>query len=117
LRLLINTTFLFGLLAGGAFAGTQQEIDHLLEFVAKTPCQYDRNGTVYDGPEARDHINMKYKYYKKKVKTAEDFIRYAATRSKISGRKYQIHCPDSGTMNTSDWLLGELNRYRSTLEQ
>jgi len=100
------------LLPGGSFADTQAEIDHLLKFVANTSCQYDRNGTVHDGPAARDHINMKYGHYRKKVKTAEDFIKYSASKSMISGRKYKIRCPDSEVVNASDWLLEELHRYR-----
>ena len=102
------------LLVGSVLADTRQEIDHLLEFVANTDCQYDRNGTVHNGPEARDHINMKYEHYRKKVKTSEDFIKYSATKSMMSGRKYKIHCPGSKTMNASDWLLEELQHYRET---
>jgi len=100
------------LLAGSAVADTQQEIDHLLDFVAKTNCQYDRNGTVHSGLDARDHINMKYEHYRKKVKTAEDFIKYSATKSMMSGKKYKIRCPGAEAVNASDWLLEELHRYR-----
>ena len=102
------------LLAGSVLADTQAEIDHLLSFVANTSCQYDRNGTIYEGTEARNHINMKYEHYKRKVKTAEDFIKYSATKSMISGRKYKIHCPGSETVNASDWLLEELHHYRAS---
>ena len=100
------------LLAGSVLAGTQAEIDHLLDFVANTSCKYDRNGTIHDGPEARDHINMKYEYHKKKVKTTEDFIKFSATKSMMSGKKYQIHCPDSEAVFASDWLLDELKTFR-----
>ena len=102
------------LLAGSAFADTREEIDHLLGFVASTSCKYDRNGTIHDGPEARDHINMKYEHYKKKVKTTEDFIKYSATKSLISGKKYKIRCPGSEAVFASDWLLEELQHYRET---
>lgn len=102
--------------SGDVRANTQNEIDHLLEFVAQTDCQYDRNGTLYDGPEARDHIKMKYDHYRKKVKTAEDFIKYSATKSLISGEKYRIHCPESDVAYTRDWLLDELSKYRKTLQ-
>ena len=37
-------------------ADTQQEIAHLLNFVANTTCQYERNGTMHDGVEAQKHI-------------------------------------------------------------
>ena len=101
-----------GSILGGAVADTVQEIDHLLNFVGSSKCQFDRNGTIHCGPEARDHINRKYVYYKKKVASTEDFIKFSATRSKISGRRYTVHCPDSAVMNTSDWLLDELTRFR-----
>jgi len=55
---------------------------------------------------------MKYEHYRKKIRTAEDFIRYSATESVFSGRKYKIHCAGSDVMNTSDWLLDELHKYR-----
>ena len=105
------------LLAGTALAGTQEEIDHLLNFVANTSCKYDRNGTVHDGPEARDHINMKYEHYRKKVKTTEDFIKYSATKSLMSGKKYKIRCPGSEAGFASDWLLDELNAFRENADK
>ena len=101
------------LLAGVAAADATSEISHLLDFVAGSPCQFDRNGTIHNGPEARDHMNMKYEHYRKKVTTAEDFIKYSATRSKLSGNKYKIHCPGSSEMNASDWLLNELQEFRN----
>ena len=100
------------LLSGMVAADTTGEIQHLLGFVAASPCKFERNGSVHDGPEARDHIKRKYEYYRDKVKTAEDFIKYSATRSKLSGKKYKIDCPGFDQMNTSDWLLNELSEYR-----
>ncbi len=35
----------------------------------------------------------------------------------MTGREYKIHCPDSGTLSSSDWLLDELARFRKTSEQ
>jgi hypothetical protein len=107
-----KTILVMIMLAGIAQAGTQEEIAHLLDFVAATPCEYDRNGSIHDGPEARDHINKKYQHYRKKIKTAEDFIKYSATSSMISGKKYIIHCPGSVDVFAGDWLLGELKTFR-----
>ena len=100
------------MVAGAVLADTTQEINHLLDYVATTDCKYDRNGTVYDGPEARNHMNRKYQYYRKKVRTAEDFIKYSATRSTVSGKDYKIRCPGADTISSSEWLLDELRRYR-----
>ena len=105
----------FTFVLGSAVADTRQEIDHLLEFVEQTPCTYERNGTFHNGPEARGHINKKYEYYRKKVKTAEDFIKYSATKSMISGKRYTIACPGKEVVYASDWLLAELKAYRSKM--
>ena len=94
-------------------ADTQQEIAHLLNFVANTTCQYERNGTMHDGVEAQKHIKKKYHYYLDKINSAEDFIKYSATKSTMSGKKYFIHCTNSPVQQSSDWLLHELKIYRA----
>ena len=100
------------LFTGVVSADTQQEINHLLAFVANTTCQYERNGTVYDGARAEKHIKRKYEYFKDKINSAEDFIKYSATKSTMSGKQYKIHCENIATQNSSDWLLDELKKYR-----
>ena len=110
---LVRQLILAGMLfAGTAIADTQQEINHLLEFVANTSCQYERNGNVYDGARAEKHIKKKYDYFKDKINSAEDFIKYSATKSTMSGKQYKIHCDSMATQNSSDWLLNELKKYR-----
>lgn len=95
------------------FASVQDEISHLLNYVAVTDCKYERNGTIHNGTEAVNHINTKYDYYKAKIKTAEDFIAYAATKSTFSGKYYLIHCHDKPPVKSQDWLSAELARYRA----
>jgi hypothetical protein len=98
-----------------AFASTQDEIDHLLSFVASTDCEYERNGTMHSGTEAVEHINKKYAYYLDDIESTEDFIKYAATKSKMSGKYYKINCSDQSSMRSKDWLLAELMAYRKAL--
>lgn len=107
---LIPTIFLFFALEGKA--GTTSEIQHLLNYVSETTCQYERNGDFYNGVEARKHIERKYKYFLKDIKTAEDFIRLSATQSTMSKKKYEIHCAGHKTIKSSAWLLNELAIYR-----
>ncbi len=102
------------LFTGVVIADTQQEINHLLAFVANTTCQYERNGSVYDGVRAEQHIKRKYEYFKEKINSAEDFIKYSATKSTMSGKRYKIHCENIATQNSSDWLLNELKKYRDS---
>ena len=98
-------------------ASTQDEINHLLSAVASTNCQYERNGTFYSGKEAIKHINKKYAYYANDIDSAEDFIKYSATKSKMSGNHYKIHCNNSAPVKSQEWLLKALNDYRQKRQQ
>lgn len=95
-----------------AIASTQDEINHLLKFVASTECKYERNGTMHNGKEALEHIKNKYAYYSDDIKSTEDFIKYSATKSKMSGKYYNIHCSNKTSLKSKDWLLAELMVYR-----
>lgn len=95
-----------------AFASTQDEINHLLNFVGSTECKYERNGTMHNGKEALEHITKKYTYYSDDIISSEDFIKYSATKSKISGKYYKIHCGNKVSIKSKDWLLTELMVYR-----
>ncbi len=89
------------------------EIEHLLEFIERADCRFDRNGTLYDGPEARAHIERKYAHLRDRIRNAEAFIRYAASESSFSGRKYRVLC-GGREFFAGAWLEAELIRYRKT---
>ena len=95
---------------------TEQEIRHLLNFIASSDCTFIRNGTAYPAKEAGAHIERKYDYVQSKVKTSEDFIRLAATQSSQSGDPYRINCAGQELLS-KDWLLTELGRYREKILQ
>ena len=88
------------------------EITHLLKFIENSGCTFERNGVQYDSREAREHINSKYEHIENHVHSAEDFIRYAATRSSMSGRLYHVIC-EGNKITSAEWLHGELTRFRS----
>ena len=74
-----------------AFAGlcaqavsAQGEIEHLVRYVETAGCEFIRNGEAHPGAEARAHLTKKYASVKARIKTAEDFIRYIASRSSVS---------------------------------
>ena len=107
-------TILLSLLSFNVFASTQDEIAHLLKFVETTECKYERNGTMHSGAEAVEHINKKYQYYADDIKSTEDFIKYSATKSKMSGKYYKIHCANADVVKSQEWLLTELKMYRKS---
>ena len=93
---------------------TEEEIQHLLNYVKSTDCQYERNGNQHTGMEAVKHIQKKYDYYIDDIKTAEDFIEYSATQSKMSGKKYKVHCTGLTEQTSQNWLLKALQKYRKS---
>ena len=92
----------------------QREIDHLLDYLEHSGCDFNRNGRWYPAKDAREHIAGKYAYLLDKgwVSTAEEFVARAATKSSTSGTAYQVRWPGAPAVPSSQWLLDELRRYR-----
>ncbi|WP_447748728.1 DUF5329 domain-containing protein [Pseudomonas nicosulfuronedens] len=114
LRSLLVSLLLLGTTAQAAVdAKAQQEITQLLNFVEHSGCQFIRNGSEYPATEARAHLQKKLDYLENKdmVSSAEDFIERAATKSSMSGQRYQVDCP-AGKQDSSVWLGDELKRLR-----
>ena len=92
-------------------ASPEAEIDHLLNFIAGSPCAFIRNGVTYDGAQAMGHIKDKYDYYREEIRSAEDFIALAATKSAMTGKPYLVQC-DAAEMPAAEWLTQELGVFR-----
>ena len=92
----------------------QAEIDHLFDYIAKSSCKFNRNGSWHDMVMARSHVNTKYEYLKDrgKIDSAESFIENAASKSSLSGDPYLVQCPGSDTVPSASWLKAELERFR-----
>lgn len=93
----------------------QAEIAHLLDYVARPGCQFNRNGRWHDGAEARRHLQRKYDYLLKRdlVANAESFIERAATESSLSGKDYQVRCGSGKPVASAAYLREELARFRA----
>ena len=73
------------------------EIEHLLSHMEKSGCEFYRNGTWYKDPKAvREHVETKYHYFmnKGRINSTEDFIKWSATKSELSGKPYLVKCGD-----------------------
>ena len=92
-------------------ADAEQEVNHLLHFVENSGCVFVRNDKQHNSKKAREHLEKKYNYIKRRVKKAEDFIKYAATESSMSGKPYMIIC-NGHEMPSAEWLLAELDTFR-----
>ncbi|MFY8274754.1 DUF5329 family protein [Pseudoalteromonas sp. SSDWG2] len=92
---------------------SQAEIEHLLSFVQTTSCSYERNGKIHTGKEALEHIKKKYAHFADDIHSTEDFITYSATKSKLSGKYYLVHCEQQAPIKSQDWLHQELAKFRA----
>lgn len=88
------------------------EVEHLLEFIRNSSCKFVRNGNEHDGERAFRHVMRKYDYFRDQIRSTEDFIDLAASRSEMSGRAYLFRC-DGKESESRTMLLAELERFRA----
>ncbi|MRV73115.1 hypothetical protein GJ700_15505 [Duganella sp. FT92W] len=97
-------------------APVRAEIDGLLGKLQTSGCQFNRNGSWYSGAEAKSHLLRKLEYFEDKsnVKTTEQFIELAASKSSSSGKPYQVKCGNAAAVPSQQWLSTELNAIRAS---
>ena len=115
---MIRYVFLCGLvfssIAHADVSGRQvEEVNHLLNFVKNSQCIMTRNGETYSGAEGVKHIQRKYDYFRDKISSTEEFIKYSASKSTMSKKYYTVSCDGKTSIKTQDWLLEELKRFRA----
>ncbi len=101
--------------SGSALAAASRatrEIEHLLNFVESSDCQFVRNGKSYPAANGRPHLTKKYNAVRSRIKTADDFIRYIASQSSMSKRPYRVRCSNASETQSGPWLARELKRFR-----
>ncbi|HEY8102098.1 MAG TPA: DUF5329 domain-containing protein [Burkholderiaceae bacterium] len=110
LLLLFCTTFA----SANPSAASKAEITHLLSFLEKSGCQFNRNGSWYSPNEAVTHLQKKYQYLldKNLISTSEDFIERAATESSMSGKPYLVKCDNAAPVESAVWFKRELTTFR-----
>lgn len=112
--------FLAGIICTGAgaepSAAAAQEIDQLIAALAKSGCEFQRNGRWHDAAQAQDHLRKKYAWLRKRdlVDTAEQFIERAGSKSSFSDRAYQVRCPGQPAVASATWLRTRLAQLRGT---
>ncbi|AWV07094.1 YfeK family protein [Marilutibacter maris] len=95
-------------------AAAAVEIDRLISALADSGCEFQRNGRWYDAGRAQSHLRRKLDWLVERdmVASAEQFIERAATRSSVSGRAYQVRCPDRPAEPSATWLRRALEGIR-----
>ena len=94
-----------------------RSIAYLLEHAARSNVIFIRNGVMYRPEKAAAHMRRKYEYFRKKIHTAEDFIRLCASKSTQTGRPYQVKLPDGRLLRCDQWMLSALSWYRQETGQ
>ena len=87
-------------------------IGYLLQYVRNSEVIFIRNNQEHTSHEAEDHIRKKYQHFKEKIKTPEDFIQFAGTKSLLSGRRYRVRLKNGKTIQSQKWLEIALEEYR-----
>jgi hypothetical protein len=111
--------FALGLVSIPVSAGenVSARIRDLLAFVENSGVTFIRNGKKHNATDAAEHLRKKRDHYQKDIRTPEDFIRLTATKSLVSGKKYQVVTREGKTLLASDWLLAALGRLRAAAPQ
>jgi hypothetical protein len=95
-----------------AEADLASTIKYLLTYVKNADVVFIRNNGEHTPEEAAAHMQMKFEHFKDQIKTPEDFIRFAGTKSLVSGKPYQIRMKDGQIILTQKWLEDALEKYR-----
>ena len=88
------------------------EIQALIQAVAESECEFNRNGSRHSAETAAAHLELKYSRGKRYADSAEAFIERLASKSSWSGEPYQMIC-DGETQPAGDWLTVRLEALRS----
>ncbi len=90
-------------------------IGYFLRYVKTSEIVFIRNNREHTALEAEDHMRKKYQHFKEQIKTPEDFIRFAGTKSLLSGRLYRVRLKNDKTMLSQKWLEIALEEYRKKI--
>jgi hypothetical protein len=107
--------FVLGLVAVAASAkaplSETQKIEALIDSIQSLKgAVFIRNGSEYSADQAAHHLRMKWDKAGSRVKTAEDFIEKCASKSSMSGEKYQIRFSNGKTEYSEDFFHEQLRK-------
>ena len=112
-RLMLSLVLIAGPIATAhADSDADTEIRALIQAVAESECEFNRNGSLHSAEAAAEHLELKYSRGKRYADSAEAFIERLASKSSWSGKPYQMIC-DAETQPAGDWLTMRLGALRS----
>jgi hypothetical protein len=95
-------------------AAERQKIDYLIATIETLKdAQFIRNDTYYTAKAAADHLRLKLRVAGSRVTSADDFIRYCASSSSVSGKPYLIRFADGREVTAEMFLRQKLTEYET----
>jgi hypothetical protein len=103
---------LISLVAVRAYAQDSREAAKIRYLIASVEAlegaKFIRNGREYDARSAANHLRLKLKNAGKRVRTAEDFIKFCGSKSSMSGEPYLIRLTDGTIVKTEVFFRKKL---------
>ena len=91
---------------------TEHEVRLLIDAIAASRCDFNRNGREHTAEEAAAHLELKYARAGKHIDSADEFITQLASSSSFTGRPYLMSC-EGDTLPAEDWMIDALEQIRA----
>lgn len=114
LRLTLLILFILNFSQGVSADDHLREINELIESIEQSNSVFIRNGEEYQAEEAAQHLRRKWENAGDRITSAEQFIRYVASKSSLSGEPYRIRDQNHRETLAKEWLEAELAKIRAT---
>lgn len=93
----------------------EREVRLLIDAIASSNCDFNRNGRQHTAAEAAAHLELKYTRAGGHIDSADEFITQLASSSSLTGKPYLMSC-EGGTLPAGDWMIGALDQIRGNAQ-
>ena len=90
---------------------TEHEVRLLIDAIAASHCDFNRNGRQHTAEEAAAHLELKYARAGKHIDSADEFITQLASSSSFTGKPYLMSC-EGDTLPAGEWMIDALEQIR-----
>ena len=112
---LIISSLMLKSLSGRGADSTEREVRLLIDAIAASHCDFNRNGRQHTAEEAAAHLELKYARAGKHIDSADEFITQLASSSSFTGKPYLMSC-EGGTLPAGDWMIEALEQIRANTQ-
>ena len=112
---LIISSLMLKSLSGRGADSTEREVRLLIDAIAASHCDFNRNGRQHTAEEAAAHLELKYSRAGKHIDSADEFITQLASSSSFTRKPYLMNC-EGGTLPAGDWMIEALEQIRANTQ-